>query len=121
MDQPIQPVKVRIRTTAVDKTSPQGTTELQASRVCTSMLRVARTSTTPFPTACGQAGGWARMARFPTKSIRPAIPAKKPTTTPTETSQAEKLLHIISAVRQYATSDKKVPTKQAIGMGTSMG
>jgi hypothetical protein len=47
--------------------------------------------------------------------------ARVPTMTPTVRSQAEKLAQVISAVRQYAISVSKVPTKQAIGMVTSMG
>ena len=47
--------------------------------------------------------------------------ARTPIKSPANSSHAEKSAHIISAVFQYAKSVNSVPTKQAIGNGTSMG
>src|SRR5436190_463265 len=120
MDHPIQPVNKRMATTNAERIKPVGTTEVQASRLWISVLNVANISTTPLPMRRGHAGGWARTRRFPKKSIKPAIAATQPKIVPTVTSHAEKSAHIMSAVRQYIRSVSSVPTKQAIGMGTSM-
>ncbi len=100
MDQPIQPVNRRISTTSAERVRPQGTTEVQASCVCTSMLSVAKTSATALPMTCGHAGACSRISRSPRKSINPASAASQPMMTPTVTSHAEKSAHIMSAVRQ---------------------
>jgi hypothetical protein len=49
------------------------------------------------------------------------VNAAAKTWVPTVTSHAEKSAHITSAMRQYTTSMSSVPTKHAMGMGTSMG
>ena len=67
MGQPTQLVNRRISTTSAESVSPQGTTEVQASCVCTSMLSVASTSATALPMTCGHAGACSRIRRPPMK------------------------------------------------------
>src|SRR6185369_13393075 len=110
-----------MRTTIAERITPVGTTDVHASRLCTSMLHVASTSAMTLPIACHQTGGCARTKRLPRKSIKPVIAASQPMITPTVTSQAEKSAHIISPVRQYVMSVSNAPTKHTIGNGTSMG
>jgi len=63
-------------------------------------LKKERITTSKLPIMWSHAARMARIRGLARKSIKPTMPARTPKMRPTVSSQAEKLVHIISAVCQ---------------------